>query len=151
MAAPIPSRSQTCEQAGYAGPADAKFQSCDVVQIELAPGWGTGDAQLVAAHCANDQSKQVRAQLDACLSLSACLCLCGCCLCLCVSLSLSRQKDVTSLTKRCHISPPCRSGSPPLPSPMPLSHLLECASYHLPDIAVTLPYPRDSDACDDAV
>jgi len=54
------SRLESCHDTtgSFPGPADAKFQSCDVVQVELAPGWGAGAAQLVAAHCANDASKQ---------------------------------------------------------------------------------------------
>jgi hypothetical protein len=32
-------RTTSCHSDDYPGPADAKFQSCDVVQIDLAPGW----------------------------------------------------------------------------------------------------------------
>ena len=57
-------RSTGCASSEYPGPADAKFQSCDVVQIELAPGWDNGAARVVPAHCADDPAKQCLRDAD---------------------------------------------------------------------------------------
>ena len=57
-------RETGCTSTEYPGPADTKFQSCDVVQIELAPGWDNGAARVVPAHCANDDAKQCLRDAD---------------------------------------------------------------------------------------
>ncbi len=38
------------------GPADARFQSCDPVQIYMLPGWDNIEPRLVHAHCSKDRS-----------------------------------------------------------------------------------------------